>query len=80
MNELIKRIALNFVLGRSQDITDIQRLQRTMPKAAGLEFFQFHLLLEEFLHFNRELLIQELKLNELQVLKNGKYQTIKFYV
>lgn len=80
MNEIIKRIALNFVLGRSQDITDIQMLQRSMPKASGLELFQFHLLLKEFLHFNRELLIQELKLNELQVLKNGKYRTIKFYV
>lgn len=80
MNEIIKRIALNFVLGRSQDITDIQMLQRSMPKAAGLELFQFYLLLKEFLHFNRELLIQELKLNELQVFKNGKYRTIKFYV
>lgn len=80
--EEIRAMVFRYVTNQRLTETEVRGIQSELRKrGVVIELHEMYFLLGVFLSFNKEKFQQLMGINEIQVKgRNGKYQTIKFYV
>lgn len=80
--EEIRAMVFRYVTNQRPTETEIRSIQSELRRrGVVIDLHEMYFLLREFLRFNKEKFQQLIGINEIQVKsRNGKYQTIRFYV